>query len=206
MSGVDIVVIGANDGVSNMPDDKFLIEQVQQKGKSALLVEPYSPSFEKLKANYGDFNVVFERAAITLHDGTTNLYVPVESDHEFIKNNFLCSVSESFARDASYCYKAPRFETVQVPCMTFASLMSKHGITDIWTLLIDAEGYDAEIILSIDFSAIKVDRLIFESASTDGHGARGPNFEKCVYRLRKSGFTRFIPSDQFGFSTIAEKP
>jgi FkbM family methyltransferase len=55
-----------------------------------------------------------------------------------------------------------KFKQLNVQSMTFAELCEKHDITDIHYLQIDTEGYDYEIIKSIDFKKIKIDILKYE--------------------------------------------
>jgi len=49
------------------------------------------------------------------------------------------------------------FLSIEAPSMTFEKLCDKYRLTDIQFLQIDTEGYDSEIIKSIDFSKINID-------------------------------------------------
>ena len=50
----------------------------------------------------------------------------------------------------------------KVPCISFMDLIKKEGISKLHLLQIDAEGYDVEIINSIDFTIIKPAIINFE--------------------------------------------
>jgi hypothetical protein len=52
--------------------------------------------------------------------------------------------------------------TESVKCTTLNALFASQGITELDLLQIDAEGYDAEIVDSIDFAAIKPKIIRFE--------------------------------------------
>ena len=57
------------------------------------------------------------------------------------------------------------FHEITAPSMTFNELCGKYGITDIGYLQIDTEGYDAEIIKSINFTHINIDIIKYENWS-----------------------------------------
>ena len=50
----------------------------------------------------------------------------------------------------------------KTPCLTFNDLIKKHDIKNIDLLQIDAEGYDGELICSIDFDNIKPKFIRYE--------------------------------------------
>jgi len=50
----------------------------------------------------------------------------------------------------------------KIECITLKSLLQKHEVKKIDLLQIDAEGYDSEIIKSIDFNAIKPKIIRYE--------------------------------------------
>ena len=54
------------------------------------------------------------------------------------------------------------FVEIEAPSMTFNDLCDKYEIRHIDFLQIDTEGYDAEIIKSIDFTKIKIDTIKYE--------------------------------------------
>ena len=51
---------------------------------------------------------------------------------------------------------------VEVPCMTMHQVFEKHQVTDIDVLFIDAEGFDADILVSIDLKKYNIKRIVFE--------------------------------------------
>jgi hypothetical protein len=53
-------------------------------------------------------------------------------------------------------------DEIVAPAMTFMELCEKHDIKHIDFLQIDTEGYDAQIIKSIDFSKVDIDILKYE--------------------------------------------
>ena len=69
---------------------------------------------------------------------------------------------------ASLLHMESSIERTEVPSLTFESLCRKHGIGELDLLLIDAEGYDYEIIKGIDFERHRPRLLIYESILFSG--------------------------------------
>ncbi|GMI09452.1 hypothetical protein TrLO_g6849 [Triparma laevis f. longispina] len=146
-------------------------------GWSGLLVEPVRENYVELVKNYynpnatsfkseseplNPFTVGFENAAVCDFNG--------EADFEFVDPK-----SDEITGSAEYFYKgmgvsargrlveqnlnAPKEEyygmkiaTTSVRCITFPTLLKKHGITNFKVLQIDAEGADLDVIKSVDFN------------------------------------------------------
>ena len=74
-------------------------------------------------------------------------------------------------------------EGALVTCMSMSSLCDKYSVDkDLNLLLIDAEGYDGQIIMSIDFSIVRPKAIIFE------HHAMGDDYERLVDFLSQNGY------------------
>jgi hypothetical protein len=56
-------------------------------------------------------------------------------------------------------------QRVDAPRLSFSALLKKHGVTKIDLLQIDVEGYDFQIIRSIDFKQIAPKIIHFEYAN-----------------------------------------
>jgi len=54
------------------------------------------------------------------------------------------------------------FEVLEAPSMTFNELCKKYEVDHVHYLQIDTEGYDSEIIRSIDFDNIEIDEIRYE--------------------------------------------
>src|SRR4051812_34422848 len=65
------IQIGANDGVSNDPIRRYVVEY----GFKGVLIEPQPDVFTRLKANYSGMpGITFENAAIAACDGEIEMY------------------------------------------------------------------------------------------------------------------------------------
>jgi FkbM family methyltransferase len=151
------VQIGTYDGKDLFND------LVRAKSPSlVLLIEPNSSMNAKIQENYiGVNNIVIKNCAITdqCYD-TVKLVIPTSDTEKTGENgvaydycNFTLLPMDDWG---------DRFIEITAPSMTFNELCSKYNITHIHFLQIDTEGYDYEIIKSIDFNNVRIDVLQYE--------------------------------------------
>lgn len=167
---VCIVQIGAFVGATdNDPICSFLKDTVALKTKlKAVLVEPVKEYYDKLKLNYHDLpGVHFENVAIAQESGPHKFYRlgvdPVA--HGFpswlaqlgsLKEERMTTMWDNCERseDCKAFYLEHRVvETID--CITSHQLFDRHGIKEIDLLQIDAEGYDYEILRTVDFKKVR---------------------------------------------------
>jgi FkbM family methyltransferase len=168
------IEIGANDGVQYDHLRPFILSLPW----TGVMVEPVPYVFAQLRDNYpGREGVAFENAAIATADGRVPFYYvrPLQEGTSWLDAIGSLSREEvektiAAARQhvsAGGGRRVPdvesRIERAEVPSLTFESLCRKHGIGALDLLLIDAEGYDYEIIQAIDFERHRPRLLIFES-------------------------------------------
>ncbi len=82
-----------------------------------------------------------------------------------------------------------------MPALSVSSLLSKHAVSKIDLLQIDAEGFDYEIIKMFDSSAVKPLIINFEHAHIPG-----PLRRECWQHLAKRGYSLAVAS---GMDTVA---
>jgi FkbM family methyltransferase len=138
------VQIGAFDGITGDP----IHELVRRHKWQGVLIEPQGSIFDTLKKNYaGQPGLQFFNVAIGPQDGELTFFSRANGD-------VCASVSKHLV------YKpGGRKSDVQVdrvPCWTLETLLAKvKAPRGVDLLLIDAEGWDYEIIRSIDFAAVR---------------------------------------------------
>ena len=161
-----VVQIGAHDGITVDP----IFENVKTKGWSGLFVEPVDYLFKRLKENYKDFdNLLFENSVIYSKTGYVDFYQypeESESDKDFPFGSCMGSVLPAFDSVAHNKLKYSASKK-QYFAMTFNDLIIKHKVKDIDLLQIDTEGYDGELICSIDFNLIRPKFIRYEDKHTD---------------------------------------
>ena len=186
---VSFIQIGANDGLRWDPVRKYIVRDKWR----GIFVEPLPSVFEMLGKNYEHVNrgeLFFVNAAIGSTDGESLSFwtfsddfiklLPLEKQMDCLRKssfnkehllNFL-NLSYGGEQRITDSKKLPDYglsydeilKEIKVPCMTLGQLVKQY-----WTgrkvniLIIDAEGHEAEIIPSIDFSILKPEAIFFES-------------------------------------------
>ena len=177
----NIVQIGANDGCRYDPYRKY-IERFKLPG---VLVEPIPDVYKKLVNNYKDqHQLAFENAAIGPKNGNMPLYRLAEngkgSDGMSVYASFSRSQVEKFRNRAN---TPMEIEAINVPVITFNTLIEKHGINAVSLLAIDTEGFDFEIIKSIDFDTTKPRIIEYEHSHLSSDDE-----EECIRLLISKGY------------------
>jgi FkbM family methyltransferase len=161
------VQIGANDGIMEDPIHDFIIRY----GWKGILVEPQKKEFERLKKTYeSQSGLIFENLAIAKKTGTTNLY---RLKDDLVTEQRLSGVATitpwigeigkiSWFGKKDVGLKRSDIIKEKVDCITFSDLMKKYAVTRIDLLQIDAEGYDFEIIKTVNFDQLRPRIIQFE--------------------------------------------
>ena len=156
LNGLKFIQIGANDGVYQDPVRKY----IKHYGWKGVLVEPQKDVFQKLieghKGKKHFANIRFENSAISTERGKTNFYIPKRKDRGNIGSLALMDKKLTIANDRGLV------DEITVNCITFDDLLDKYSIEDIDVLVVDAEGFDDKIIMSVDFNRIKPKVIKYE--------------------------------------------
>jgi len=192
------IQIGSNDGVRDCPIRKLIIKN-NWKG---ILVEPVKYIFQKLKKNYkNQNNLIFENAAISKEKGYRKFYRVKKHDEK--GNPFQYDMIGSFFPEVVIKHKKyisdfdKHFITEKIKCITFQDLTKKHKVKKIDLLQIDVEGYDYEIIKSIDFGKIKPKIIIYEEKHLNRKEKK-----RCRRFLKNKGYS-IIPHGEDVFAYIS---
>lgn len=192
-----LVEIGANDG------DRYdhVHATILNSRWQALMVEPVPYVFARLEANYRDNDrVTLENCAIADHDGELPFYhLPPAGPEERKTLPDWYDAIGSFSREhvASHARVIPDIEsriiTTKVPCMTFASLLAKHGREDADIVVTDTEGYDHEIVKQLDLRDHPPRLVIYEHYhfSPEQRASTRALFETAGYGTMEEGFDTF---------------
>lgn len=105
-------------------------------------------------------NVQYINAAITENDGTAKMYTA--PDHITQKDKDYKGMSTLYQNSNNALT-----EVVEVQTMSFDTLLSTTGITQIDYLKIDTEGYDGKILQAFPWRKIKPSYIKFESKHID---------------------------------------
>ena len=181
------VEIGANDGEQH----DHLRPLILSRAWSGVMVEPVPYVFERLRGNYGHLErVALENVAIAERDGRFPFYypAPVEDTAREGLPDWYDGIG-SFSRDEvlSHAREIPdideRLMCTEVPCLSFESLCERHDIDHLDLLVVDTEGYDWEIIKTIDFSARAPRLVVYEHFHL-----RPAERDRCRAHLEDAGY------------------
>lgn len=114
------------------------------------------------------------------NDRVINFYIP-EQD----KTSAHCSVSLDFIKKHNHT----KWIEKPITCITLNDLFSEINISTVDRLYIDAEGLDAEIILSLNLDYVKINYIFFEHMHSDGAFSHGYNLRNVIAKLQQNGYT-----------------
>lgn len=191
------VEIGSNDGDHH----DHLSEYIQSRSWRGVMVEPVPYIFESLTSRYGHIDgVTLENAAIGAVDGQLPFYhLRKASEDELARLPYWYHGTGSFSRDQVLRHKKDipdveeRIVERQVTAMTFDTLAAKHGLEDLDLLLTDTEGYDWEILKTVDFRRYRPRLVIYEHyhLSPEDRDLCLEHFRKAGYSILEEGFDTF---------------
>jgi len=169
VSKFGLVVIGAHIGVHILSD----IEEY--KDKQILLVEPVPHNLRILKENIANYKAIkVEPITIGQENKIRKFYFINEESVTSLGKHWASGIG-SFEKQHILNHKTKRFnvtedhiETIDIQSLTFNKLMNKYSISEIDKLQIDVEGAEYEILNSIDYKNMNINKILFESKHFDG--------------------------------------
>jgi FkbM family methyltransferase len=165
------VEIGAHDGAWS----DQLRSSILNREWTGVMVEPVPYLFDRLRDNYESLDrVAVENAAISDTEGLQPFYRLEKVDdprREGLPSWYDAIGSLSMENLLSHRDLIPDIEqrlvTTEVPCMTFESLCSKHGLGRIDLLMVDTEGHDWVVLKGIDLDVHRPVLLVYEHQHLD---------------------------------------
>ena len=189
MDNFGLVIIGAHSGVWLTQ----LFEKYQNQ--NILLVEPVPYNIALLKKNTAKYkNINIETSAVSEKDQIKKFYY-VKPDAVKKLGKHWASGIGSFDKQHILNHKYKRFmvsdsdiEQIDIQYLSFSNLIEKYSISSIDLLQIDVEGAEFEILSSIDFEKIKINKIIFEFKHFDGTFKEGPKLKLIKEKLIKFNY------------------
>ncbi len=130
-----------------------------------ILIEPLPFLMEDLKTCYSELNkrheIHFLNIGIVTQDNLQNNKMTIISDKNSESELKITSPLASFVNRKSIDGDAQKM-TIEVKTKTFNSLCEELQLIEIEELHVDTEGYDYEILLSINTDTIKIKKIYFE--------------------------------------------
>ena len=177
--------IGANDGIMFDPMYEFVVRNHYHV--SGLLVEPVEIYYQRLQKNYSNFTQITAiRKAIHNTEKSMKMFVARETGVSNLGKNI--SGMSSFSKEHLMQYgllAETDIDEVNVQCSSVVELLQEYDFLDINLLVIDTEGYDFQILDSLDFDQIKPKVVRFE------HGLSAGTMTSTELRYLCDKFNRF---------------
>jgi FkbM family methyltransferase len=159
------VKVGANDGVTGDPVSDILLADKRWKG---LLIEPVPYCFERLKANFGDTRrFTLEQVAIGPKTGHTTFYYVDQKAAEKIPG--LPSYFDQLGSfDRSHIVKhldgilEPFIIESKIEMRPLEESLRRNNLQEVHLLHIDTEGFDYEVLKTVDFHNHTPDAILIE--------------------------------------------
>jgi FkbM family methyltransferase len=168
-NSVFFVQVGSNDGLQGDPLHDLIISHAHWKG---MFIEPVPHLFQRLKRNYDNAGrFIFENVAISDNNEPRQFYyvsedakatfgdrLPFWYDQtgSFEKKHLIKHVNRINKTLQSYIVE-DYIRTISLP-----ELFVRHGIKKIDLLHIDAEGYDHQVLLQLDFLRYRPSVVLYE--------------------------------------------
>jgi len=185
-----LVIIGAHIGVHIIKDLE------EYKGQKVILVEPVPHNLRALNENLIDYqNIKIEPVCVGGQNLSKNFYFIKETSINKLGKHWASGIG-SFDKQHILTHKTKRFkvqdediEVMEIKTLTINDLIKKYEISSIDKLQIDVEGSEYEILKSLNFSEISINKIIFESKHFDGTFKEGPKLEEIKKKLVENNYT-----------------
>ena len=203
MSNFGLVVIGAHSGI-------WLTSLLEKyKEQSILLVEPVPHNIQELKENISKYkDIKIETSAVSSKNEVQKFYFVKPESVKKLGKHWASGIG-SFDKQHILNHKNKRFKVensdideIEIQYLTFTDLVNKYSITSIEMLQIDVEGAEYQILNSIDFTKILIQKIIFEYKHFDGTFKEGPKLKLIKEKLVNSNYLLTVLDNE---NILAEK-
>ncbi|NDC76869.1 MAG: FkbM family methyltransferase [Chitinophagia bacterium] len=157
------IQVGSNDGISGDP----LHEIVVNARWTGVMVEPVPFLFEQLRANYrGQTDrISFSNTAIGQADGSRKTLFVIDSKHKGKVPDWYFQLN-TFERNVLYHHDIPNIDDyiseIEVDVVSLDELLLRYRIESLDLLHIDTEGFDFEVLKTLDLTKTKPHIILIE--------------------------------------------
>ncbi len=171
---VSFIQLGAHDGLAHDPYREFIL----RRNFTGVLVEPLPFLFHRLVNNYRHKaagrrwrptgRIVFQNCAVAYPPGRFTLYTIREEALSELPDGAYLSLLACFSREQLLSHlPSPAYSDqvmpVDVPGCTVEDLMRTHAFASFDCMFLDIEGYEAQVLLSMDYSVVRPKLIAYEN-------------------------------------------
>ena len=154
-----IIQIGANDGKRFDVINSF----IKKYSPKAILVEPIKENYKDLKLNYKDQNnIFFENSAISVNNEINFLFKVDEQKFKFYDEHIKGISSFDKSHLLKHGVSNSHIKKENVKSISFEKLIEKYSVIYLDLLMVDAEGYDGDIVIDFLSNSSLRPLIIFE--------------------------------------------
>lgn len=183
-----ILKIGAFKG--NVPND-IMFNVINNKSK-IIFVEPVPSYYYELKDNYNkkflNNKFIYLNNAVSNKNEKIQIYYPSKSNNYAQLPWWIDQLASS---NINHCedhgYKID-LDMINVNAITVEQIIETFSIQRVLCLMIDTEGSDFKILMSIDFSTFKPLYIVFENMHLTSYHNRGKNYDILIEYLSTFGY------------------
>lgn len=149
-----------------------------------ILVEPLPHLIPHIKENYKDIkNISIENKAIAVDNSDSISFFydtkdPITELSSMKKQHLL-----------EHNVKEEDIKEIKVETESLNSMIDRYGVTELDYLFVDTEGFDYDILMSLNLNKYKIQNIIFEDIHMDGTGIRGIKYQTLVNKMISEGYT-----------------
>ena len=190
---VTFIQVGSNDGISGDPLFKF-INLYNWKG---ILIEPVPFLFKKLEENYKDKkqNLIFKNLAICLDPSGFKEFYSIDDKYRGKLPDWYFQLG-TFYKNVLYHHEIPDIDkyikVIKVPVDTIENVLLDSGIKSLDIVHIDTEGYDLEILKTINLKLYSPKIVLTEYVNLNKSDRK-----KMLKLLRSNGYYIFRNNQDF---------
>jgi FkbM family methyltransferase len=148
------IEVGANDGTSSDALQAYIVKYPW----TGLLVEPQPDAFARLKVHYAAMSdrLAFENVAVSSNPEPITLYRAPKVDGSTVaSSNAKTTAKQLHLREEE-------LERILVPTARLDDLARKHGLEDAAVMQLDTEGFEWEVLQTLDLGRVRPLMIAFE--------------------------------------------
>ena len=166
---IKFIQVGANDGV-RFDDLYFTVTSQKWRG---ILLEPLPHLYARLVSNYQDHKQIIP-INVGIHPSSKNVSIYHVGKNELSSYPDWAAGIASFSKEhlIRHGINENHIDEKLVECQTLKQVIGDHDFHDLDFLQVDTEGFDYEVIKTIDFNKSKPRLIKFEWMNLSGNDQR----------------------------------